>query len=81
MPDQSDRNVEQLSAYLDGELTEAERATLEARLQANPALYGELDSLRQTVALVRSLPRLAAPRSLSFSCGRSSAGISLMVRW
>lgn len=71
MPDQSDRNVEQLSAYLDGELTEAERATLEARLQANPALYGELDSLRQTVALVRSLPRLAAPRSFALTAAQA----------
>lgn len=67
MSDLNDRNVEQLSAYLDGELTEAERATLEARLQADPALRGELDSLRQTVALVRALPTLKAPRSFALT--------------
>jgi hypothetical protein len=67
MPDLNDRDVELLSAYLDGALTPAERAALEARLQADAALRRDLDGLRQTVALVRALPRLAAPRSFALT--------------
>ncbi|HPD13780.1 MAG TPA: zf-HC2 domain-containing protein [Planctomycetota bacterium] len=51
----------QLSAYLDGELGEAERRAVEAALEAEPELRAELDALRRTVRLVRSLPRVAAP--------------------
>lgn len=78
MSDLNDRNVEQLSAYLDGALSERERATLEARLQAEPALRAELDSLRQTVALVRGLPRLRAPRS--FALTPEQAGLAEQAR-
>lgn len=67
MSDLNDRHLEQLSAYIDGALSERERAALEARLQAEPALRAELDSLRQTVALVRGLPRLSAPRSFALT--------------
>ncbi|MGQ9889520.1 MAG: anti-sigma factor family protein, partial [Aggregatilineales bacterium] len=78
MSDLNDRNVEQLSAYLDGALSERERATLEVHLQAEPALRAELDSLRQTVALVRGLPRLQAPRS--FALTPEQAGLAEQTR-
>ncbi len=57
------RRGELLSAYLDGELSDSERARLEAQLADDPALRAELDGLRQTVALVRGLPPVPAPRN------------------
>jgi hypothetical protein len=54
-----------LSAYLDDELSDAERAQLEARLGADAALQAELEALRQTVALVRSLPEIPVPRNFT----------------
>jgi len=58
------RRDELLSAYLDGELNERGLRRLEARLADDPALRAELEALRQTVSLVRELPRVAAPRNL-----------------
>ncbi|HUT37551.1 MAG TPA: zf-HC2 domain-containing protein [Planctomycetota bacterium] len=55
----------QLSAYLDGELGEAERRAVEAALSADAALRAELDQLRRTAELVRALPRRAAPAGLA----------------
>ena len=54
-----------LSAYLDGELTARQRAKLENELNRNSALKAELDDLRRTVQMVRSLPTLAVPRSFT----------------
>ena len=58
---------ELLSAYLDGELTAEERALVEQALDASPELQQELESLRQTVALVKALPPVAAPRPFTLS--------------
>ncbi len=55
----------QLSAYLDGELGEAERRALNAALATDHELRAELEGLRRTAALVRSLPRLRAPKGLA----------------
>ena len=55
---------EELSAYLDGELEPGEAAALEKHLEGCAACRGELDSLRATVSLVRSLPRAEAPAAL-----------------
>lgn len=54
----------QLSAYLDGELGDAERRAVEEALAADAGLRHELDALRRTIELVRSLPRLSAPPGL-----------------
>ncbi len=54
---------ELLSAYLDDELGPGERAWLEARLEADADLRARLEELRQTVALVRGLPQVRAPRN------------------
>lgn len=56
------RMDELLSAYLDGELSPKEQARLEARLAADPDLRARLEALRRTVALVRHLPQVQAPR-------------------
>jgi hypothetical protein len=61
----SDRDLELLSAYLDGELTDLEKEQLEQRLARESTLRADLNDLRQTVALVRDLPRLKAPRNFT----------------
>jgi hypothetical protein len=61
----SDRDLELLSAYLDGELTDREKDKLEQRLARENALRAVLDDLRETVTLVCGLPRLKAPRNFT----------------
>ena len=54
-----------LSAYMDGELSPKERARVEKHLRDCQACTANLATLRQTVALVRELPRVPAPRSFA----------------
>lgn len=60
-----ERDLELLSAYLDGEMSDAERHALEQRLATESDLRRALDELRATVGLVSSLPQLKAPRSFA----------------
>lgn len=48
--------TEQLTAYVDGELSELEAKALEAELARDPALRALEQRLRRTVALVEALP-------------------------
>lgn len=59
----SPRDIELLSAYLDGELDSRKRAQLENRLRTNPELSAALEDLRHTRILLRSVKPLKAPRS------------------
>lgn len=59
--------VEQLSAYLDGQLALAERTHVENHLRGCAACQAELESLRRTVALVQALPRVSVPRAFTLS--------------
>jgi len=59
----SNRDWELLSAYIDGQLSRGKRERLEARMRTNPELKAALEDLSQTRAMLRSLPRLKAPRS------------------
>ena len=52
---------EQLSAYLDGELSPEERASVDAALSEDPSLRAELDGLRQVVQWVREQGQVEAP--------------------
>jgi hypothetical protein len=61
----SDRDLELLSAYVDGALSDREKALLEQRLATDLALRAELATLRETVALLRDLPPLKAPRNFT----------------
>jgi len=61
------RDVERLSAYLDGELSQAERARLESRLARDAGLPAALDELRATRALLRRTPRRRTPRSFTLT--------------
>ena len=63
----SERDLEALSNYLDGQLTTGERARLEARLQTELELRTVLEQIRQTRAAVRNLPFLRAPRNYTLS--------------
>jgi len=56
---------ESLSAYLDDELTDAERAQIERILETDAAARRSLDALRETARWVASLPRHAAPPSIA----------------
>jgi hypothetical protein len=60
-----ERQREQLSAYLDGELEPDEHATLERHLTDCPACQEELRQLRATRALLRAMPVPALPRSFT----------------
>lgn len=58
---------ELLSAYIDGEVTEQERALVEAAIAQDEEIAWRLNSLRQTVTLLRELPEVALPRSFTLS--------------
>lgn len=60
-------DIEQLSAYLDGQLSSREKRRLEARIQENPELSEALEQLRRTRAVLRSLPTMRAPRNFTLS--------------
>jgi hypothetical protein len=61
------RDVEQLSAFLDGKLSGKQRARLESRLRAEPALASVLEELRQTRAALRRMPRRRVPRNFTLT--------------
>ncbi|MCO4771682.1 MAG: hypothetical protein KDA24_16740 [Deltaproteobacteria bacterium] len=67
-----------LSALLDGELSDAELAALEQELEADDALRGELDGIRDVAEGLRSLPDVKAPDGfLAAVMGRIDAGEGL----
>jgi hypothetical protein len=59
----SDRNLEAISAYLDGELTGNDRERIERLLQEDASLQNWYEELRRTRSLLRSTPTLRAPRN------------------
>jgi len=63
-----------LSLYLDGEVSEAERAGIEGHLDSCEKCRSEVETLRKTIALVKSLPPVKAPAD--FTAGVMK-GISL----
>jgi len=61
------RDWETLSAYLDDQLGAPERHELEKRLRNNPELSQGLEELRTTRLILRSLPKLRAPRNFTLT--------------
>lgn len=61
------QDYELLSAYLDGELSTDERTAFERRLSSDVDLRRELDTLRGTVNLINTLPKLTAPRNFTLT--------------
>jgi len=60
-------DVEQLSALLDGKLSQAEAAKLNARLNSDPDLKSILEQLTETRGLLRRMPRRKAPRNFTLT--------------
>jgi anti-sigma factor RsiW len=60
-------DFDRLSAYLDNQLSPAEKARLEARLEREPELKTALGDLRMTVRALRALPTVKPPRSFTLS--------------
>jgi hypothetical protein len=66
-------DIEQLSAYLDGQLSPSDSARLESRLQSDPELASVYEDLRSTRSIFRRLPSRRAPRN--FTLTRKMAGL------
>lgn len=56
-----DNRAERMSAYLDAELSDAERQAFERELESDPQTQEELEDLRRIVQLVQGLPSVEAP--------------------
>jgi anti-sigma factor RsiW len=67
MTSPSFRDIEQLSAYLDGQLSQSMRTRLEIRIQSDPAFAAALEELRQTCALLRRTPQRRAPHNFTLT--------------
>ncbi len=67
------RDIELLSAYLDGQLGPSDSARIESRLNSDPNMRAALDDLRQARSLLRKLPQRRAPRN--FTLTRQMAGL------
>ena len=61
------RDVEQLSAFLDWQLSRAKQTRLEARIQSDPALAAALSDLRQARTILRRTPKRRAPRNFTLT--------------
>ena len=61
MTDDFTLEPDMLSAYLDGELTDAERAAVDAQLEASPEWRDELAEVRAARDALRGLPERDAP--------------------
>lgn len=66
-------DIEQLSAYLDGQLSEPESKRLETRLESDAELASALSDLRAARDILRKLPKRKAPRN--FTLTRQMAGL------
>lgn len=64
------------SAYIEGRATERDQAELRDRAVREPQLFQELDSIRDTVALLRSIEPAKAPRSFALA----SAPVQIRVK-
>ncbi|MFN8379327.1 MAG: hypothetical protein U0452_11720 [Anaerolineae bacterium] len=70
-PTLSPNDLEALSAYLDNQLSPTERAALEVRLKAEPALREQVDGLRAVQQALRDLPELRSPRNLTLTTAQA----------
>ena len=61
----TDPTLEELSAYVDGELDAPARAELEGHLKTCSSCRARLDGLRQTVSAIRAMPMETPPRAFT----------------
>ena len=66
-PSSPDRDLELLSAYLDNELSPAERRKLERRLTDDPKLQATLAELRTVKTRLAALPKVKPPRNFTLT--------------
>ena len=63
----SNREWTQLSAYLDGELSQRELIKLQNRMEENPDLGAALEGIRKVKAVSTHTPRLSVPRNFKLT--------------
>jgi len=68
-----DRDLEQLSAYLDGQLSSPKSAQVESHLASDPEFASALDEIRTARSILRKLPARKAPRN--FTLTRQMVGL------
>ncbi|HLB49305.1 MAG TPA: hypothetical protein VJL59_20025 [Anaerolineales bacterium] len=84
-PSSQDRDTELLSAYLDNQLSAAERAKLERRLETDSELRAALDGLRYVKTSLASLPKVKPPRNFILTPqrvgqkGRTQSRVSSLI--
>ena len=61
------RDIETLSAYIDGQLNAADAARLETRLKTDPELASVMNDLRAARGILRKLPARKAPRNFTLT--------------
>lgn len=66
-------DIEQLSSYLDGQLSPSESARLESRLASDPELASAFNDMRAARGILRKLPARKAPRN--FTLTRQMVGL------
>jgi hypothetical protein len=66
-------DIEQLSSYLDGQLSSSESARLESRLSSDPELASAFNEIRAARSILRKLPARKAPRN--FTLTRQMVGL------
>lgn len=80
----SSKDLELLSAYIDGELTGRQRIQLEERLQEEPILEKNLLNLQQTKKILRAAPKLKSPRNFTLTSemvGESQSSLKQYFRF
>ncbi|MBI4730697.1 MAG: hypothetical protein HY781_00940 [Chloroflexi bacterium] len=60
-------DIERLSAFLDGQLRQAEKTRLETRIKSDPELAATLDGLHQARSILRRTPKRRAPRNFTLT--------------
>lgn len=75
---------DQLSAYIDQQLSSVERQHVEAQLEADPVAAQDLRELRYAVQLVKEIPPVPVPRAFTLSedmVARPDIGVSSWLAW
>ncbi len=67
------RDIEQLSAYLDGQLSPSESTRVESRISSDPELASAYNDIRAARGILRKLPARKAPRN--FTLTRQMVGL------
>jgi hypothetical protein len=73
------QDFDRLSAYIDNQLSPADKAKLDARLQREPELKAALTELRRLTRALRSLPTVKPPRN--FTLSRAQAQVNVRPRF